>query len=147
LLGRDGLLFGELVLRESEWVSVLEKDSLASLPGVSLGKANLQDNDLSAIAALTGLLSLVIKDGRGVTDNGLAHLVRASKLENLALFNTEITATGPIPGHETVVRLPARMAPFLLEVCDGDGTDGVRPASLGREQRGAHGNAGQLHAG
>jgi hypothetical protein len=60
---------------------------------------------------------------------------------------SEITATGPIPDHETVVRVPARMAPFLLEVCDGDGTDGIRPASLGREQRGAHGNAGQLHAG
>jgi hypothetical protein len=60
---------------------------------------------------------------------------------------SEITATGPIPDHETVVRLPARMAPFLLEVCDGDGTGGIRPASLGRGQRGAHGNAGQLHAG
>jgi hypothetical protein len=60
---------------------------------------------------------------------------------------SEITATGPIPDHETVVRVPARMVPFLLEVCDGDGTDGIRPASLGREQRRAHGNAGQLHAG
>ncbi len=27
----------------------------------------------------------------------------------------EITAKGPIPGHETVLRLPARMAPFLRE--------------------------------
>ena len=30
---------------------------------------------------------------------------------------SEITATNPIPGHETVIRLPARMAPFLLQVC------------------------------
>ncbi len=28
---------------------------------------------------------------------------------------TEITAKGPIPGHETVLRLPARMAPSLRE--------------------------------
>ena len=27
----------------------------------------------------------------------------------------QITATGPIPEHETVLRLPARMAPFLRE--------------------------------
>ena len=27
----------------------------------------------------------------------------------------QITAKGPIPGHETVLRLPARMAPFLRE--------------------------------
>ena len=40
---------------------------------------------------------------------------------------SEITVTGPIPDHETVVWVPARMAPFLLEVCDGDGTDGTRP--------------------
>ena len=43
---------------------------------------------------------------------------------------SEITATGPIPDHETVVRLPARMAPFLLEVCGDDGTGGIRPAPL-----------------
>jgi hypothetical protein len=27
----------------------------------------------------------------------------------------QITAKGAIPGHETVLRLPARMAPFLRE--------------------------------
>jgi hypothetical protein len=27
----------------------------------------------------------------------------------------QIKATGPIPEHETVLRLPARMAPFLRE--------------------------------
>ena len=36
---------------------------------------------------------------------------------------SEITVTNPIPGHETVIRLPARMAPFLLEV--------VRPGKSG----------------
>lgn len=41
---------------------------------------------------------------------------------------SEITATKPTPGHETVVRLPARMAPFLQEVCGDDRTGGVRPA-------------------
>lgn len=33
----------------------------------------------------------------------------------------EIRATGPTPAHETVVRIPRRMAPFLREVCGGDG--------------------------
>jgi len=31
----------------------------------------------------------------------------------------EINQTKPIPDHETVIRLPRRMAPFLLEVCRG----------------------------
>jgi hypothetical protein len=29
----------------------------------------------------------------------------------------EIRTTGPIPEHETVLRIPRRMAPFLREVC------------------------------
>ena len=33
-----------------------------------------------------------------------------------------IRSTGPIPDHETVVRLPRRMAPFLMEVCRDHGT-------------------------
>jgi hypothetical protein len=41
---------------------------------------------------------------------------------------SEIAATGPIPDHETVIRLPARMAPLLLEVCGDDGTGRVRAA-------------------
>jgi hypothetical protein len=28
----------------------------------------------------------------------------------------QITAMGPVPDHETVLRLPARMTPFLREV-------------------------------
>lgn len=36
----------------------------------------------------------------------------------------QIEATSPIPRHETLLRLPARMAPFLLEAC-GDRTTGV----------------------
>jgi hypothetical protein len=44
---------------------------------------------------------------------------------------SEVTATKPIPAHETVVRLPARMAPILLEVCGDDRTGGVRPAPRG----------------
>ena len=43
---------------------------------------------------------------------------------------SEITAEEPVPGHETVVRVPARMAAFLMEACGG-GTTGVRPAALG----------------
>lgn len=33
-----------------------------------------------------------------------------------------IKATGPIPDHETVLRLPARMAPFLREAAGDSGT-------------------------
>jgi hypothetical protein len=33
----------------------------------------------------------------------------------------QVTATGPIPPHETVLRIPRRMAPFLREVCGGNG--------------------------
>jgi hypothetical protein len=99
LIDRDGLLFGERELRESEWVS---RGNFASqLPGVSLRKPNLCDADLIALKKLTGLWSISIKDGSGVTDNGLAYLAGASRLENLALFNTHITAAG-------LSRLPAR---------------------------------------
>ena len=38
---------------------------------------------------------------------------------------TQVTAKGPIPDHETVLRLPSRMTPFLREVCGSDGTGGV----------------------
>ncbi|HEU4421903.1 MAG TPA: hypothetical protein VFR67_05100 [Pilimelia sp.] len=31
-----------------------------------------------------------------------------------------LAAIGTVPDHETVLRLPRRMAPFLLEVCSGD---------------------------
>jgi hypothetical protein len=44
---------------------------------------------------------------------------------------SEIAATRPILGHETVVRLPAHMAPYLLEVCGDGRTAGIRPAPLG----------------
>ena len=43
---------------------------------------------------------------------------------------SEITAAKAVPDHETVVRMPARMASFLMEACGG-GTSGVRPAALG----------------
>jgi hypothetical protein len=43
---------------------------------------------------------------------------------------SEIIANKPIPGHETVLRLPARMASFLLEACS-DRTTGIRPAPHG----------------
>jgi hypothetical protein len=43
---------------------------------------------------------------------------------------SEITAAKPVPDHETVIRVPARMAAFLTEACGG-GTTGVRPAALG----------------
>jgi hypothetical protein len=37
----------------------------------------------------------------------------------------EIKATGPVPDHETVVRIPRRMAPFLREVSVDHGTGDV----------------------
>ena len=44
---------------------------------------------------------------------------------------SEIASVKPVPGHETVVRVPARMAQFLMEACGGDGTAGVRPVPRG----------------
>ena len=35
---------------------------------------------------------------------------------------SEITAAKPVPGHETVVRVPGRMAAFLTEACGGGAT-------------------------
>ena len=43
---------------------------------------------------------------------------------------SEITAVKPVPNHETVVRVPARMAAFLMEACGG-GTTGLRPVPRG----------------
>jgi hypothetical protein len=43
---------------------------------------------------------------------------------------SEITAAKPVPDHETVVRVPERMASFLMEACGGE-TPGVRSAPLG----------------
>jgi hypothetical protein len=37
----------------------------------------------------------------------------------------DVRATGPVPDHETVLRLPARMAPFLKEASGGSGTSDV----------------------
>jgi hypothetical protein len=31
----------------------------------------------------------------------------------------QIAVRGPIPDHETVLRLPVRMAPFLMQACSG----------------------------
>jgi hypothetical protein len=43
---------------------------------------------------------------------------------------SEITAVKPVPDHEAVIRVPARMAQFLMEACGG-GTPGVRPVPRG----------------
>ena len=43
----------------------------------------------------------------------------------------DVAQHSPIADNESVVRLPARMAPFMMEVCDGDGTAGVQPVSRG----------------
>lgn len=38
----------------------------------------------------------------------------------------ECLATGPIPEHETVLRLPARMASILKDACDVAGGPAIR---------------------
>ena len=43
---------------------------------------------------------------------------------------SEITAAKPVPDHETVVRVPARMAAYLMEACGG-GATGIRPVPRG----------------
>ncbi len=48
-------------------------------------------------------------------------VVQGWKITSEAVL-AQIAARGPIPAHETVLRLPVRMAPFLVEACNGDGT-------------------------
>lgn len=36
-----------------------------------------------------------------------------------------IEAHAPVPDHETVLRIPARMAPYLQEAIDGGGANNV----------------------
>jgi hypothetical protein len=38
---------------------------------------------------------------------------------------SDINATAPVPEHETVLRIPARMAPFLKEAMSDGGAGGV----------------------
>ncbi|HXP20911.1 MAG TPA: hypothetical protein VN840_14810 [Streptosporangiaceae bacterium] len=38
-----------------------------------------------------------------------------------AMTLAQIAVRGPIPDHETVLRLPVRMAPFLVEACRVEG--------------------------
>lgn len=33
-------------------------------------------------------------------------------------LNEQVRATGPLPGHEAVVRIPARMMQIMREACD-----------------------------
>lgn len=48
-------------------------------------------------------------------DNGDI-VIQGWKIEDEETLS-QIFATGPIPGHETVLRLPRRMAAFLREAC------------------------------
>jgi hypothetical protein len=43
---------------------------------------------------------------------------------------SEVTAVKPVPDHEAVIRVPARMKQFLMEACGG-GTPGIRPVPRG----------------
>jgi hypothetical protein len=56
-------------------------------------------------------------------------VIQGWKIEDKRTMS-EITAVQPVPDHEAVVRVPARMAAFLLEACGG-GATGVRPVPRG----------------
>ena len=43
-------------------------------------------------------------------------VIQGWKIEDEGTLSA-IRAIGPIPGHETVLRLPRRMAPLLLKAC------------------------------
>ncbi len=51
-----------------------------------------------------------------VDDDDDSLVIQGWKIEDEKTL-AAIKATGPIPGHETVLRLPRRMAPFLLKAC------------------------------
>lgn len=102
LIDREGLLFGRRPLSDSEWTRwPLDDELVTHLPGIALERPDLKDADLKVLATFTGLRSLYIEDGPGVTDNGIQHLAKSSKLCNVALFNTRVTAGG-------LSHLPAR---------------------------------------
>lgn len=57
-----------------------------------------------------------------VDDKDGSIVIQGWKIEDAATL-AAVQATGPIPDHETVLRLPSRMVPFLQEVC-GAGVEG-----------------------
>jgi hypothetical protein len=59
-----------------------------------------------------------------VDDDDESIVIQGWKITDEATLSA-IRSTGPIPDHETVLRLPRRMAPFLLEVCRGNGASDV----------------------
>jgi len=44
-------------------------------------------------------------------------VIQGWRIEDAATL-AEVTQNGPVPGHETVIRVPHRMAPFLRKACD-----------------------------
>ncbi|HCU52622.1 MAG TPA: hypothetical protein DGG94_23010 [Micromonosporaceae bacterium] len=51
-----------------------------------------------------------------VDENDDSIVIQGWKIEDEETMG-EILATGPVPGHETVVRVPRRMAEILAEAC------------------------------
>jgi hypothetical protein len=56
-----------------------------------------------------------------VDDDDGSIVIQGWKITDEATMNG-IRATGPIPDHETVLRIPARMSPILKEAIGGSGT-------------------------
>jgi len=57
-----------------------------------------------------------------VDDEDGSIVIQGWKIEDAAVL-AAVQASGPVPSHETVLRLPSRMVPFLREVC-GAGVNG-----------------------
>ncbi len=55
-----------------------------------------------------------------VDDSDGSIVVQGWKITNETAL-AQIAARGPIPDHETVLRIPVRMAPFLVEACGSEG--------------------------
>lgn len=59
-----------------------------------------------------------------VDENDDSIVIQGWRIQDVETLNG-ILETGPIPDHETVIRIPRRMAPYLMEVCDDGRTDVV----------------------
>jgi Leucine-rich repeat (LRR) protein len=79
--------------RVRDWHLVLQL--LASTPSASLeAEGAMTDDMLRDVARIETLTSLNLSSSHGITDEGLAHLARASNLRRLDLTNTSISDRG-----------------------------------------------------
>jgi len=54
-----------------------------------------------------------------IWDDGDSYVIQGLRITDDETHAAILASTGPIPGHETVIRLPKRMAQFFAEIANG----------------------------